>query len=241
MAEKSDILRQTKRKLALACRIVYMEGLADLNLGHISARVPGDSCKIFIKPRGLGLEEIDVDNLITVDLKGNKIEGTYEPHGETPIHTEIYKNRKDVNCITHLHPPISTAFSSCLNNKLFPLNQDGVVFATGIPNILCPELIVNQEQAKPLVEKLGNHNSIIMLNHGIVTVGKSIEEACMNVIFLEKALKIQLIASLFGEINPISEKISLKMYNEIIESPGRTQNMWEYLVRKLKREGLSID
>lgn len=241
MAENKEVVTQIKIKLALACRIAYMEGLGDLNLGHISARVPGECEKIYIKPRGLGLEEIDVDNLITIDLEGNKIEGEYNPHGETPIHTEIYKSRKDIQCIVHLHPTLSTAFSSSLNNNVLPLNQDGVVFANGVPTILCPELITNKEQAKPLVEKLGSNNLIIMLNHGVVAVGKNIEEALMQMIFLEKALKLQLTASLFGEIRSISQDIALKMYNEIIQSPGRTKSMWEYLVRKLHREGLPLE
>lgn len=232
-------LLETRKKVALACRILYMEGLGDLNLGHISSRVPGQD-HIYIKPRGLGLEEINVDDVIMLDLEGKKIEGKHPPHSETPIHTEIYKARGDVQSVVHLHPLITTAFST-IRGEIMPLSQDGVVFAEDVPTILSPELITTKQQAKLLVEKLGNSNAILMLNHGIVTVGKSIEEACMNAIFLEKTLKLQLIASLFGKIEPISQEIALKMRSELVQRPGRTKSMWDYLVRKLKRVGLALE
>jgi len=231
-------LLETKIKVALACRILYMEGLGDLNLGHISSRVPGQD-NIYIKPRGLGLEEVEVDDVIMLDLEGKKVEGKHPPHGETPIHTEIYKARGNVQSVVHLHPLITTAFSA-IRGKIMPLSQDGVVFAESVPTILSPELITEKQQAKLLVKKLGNSNAILMLNHGIVTVGKSIEEACMNAIFLEKTLKLQLIASLFGKIEPISREVALKMGSELVQRPGRTKSMWDYLVRKLKREGLAL-
>ena len=232
-------LLEIRKKVALACRILYMEGLGDLNLGHISSRVPGQD-NIYIKHRGLGLEEVNVDDVIMLDLEGKQIEGKHPPHGETPIHTEIYKARGDVQSVVHLHPLITTAFST-IRGEIMPLSQDGVVFAEGVPTILSPELITTKQQAKSLVEKLGNSNAILMLNHGIVTVGKSIEEACMNAIFLEKTLKLQLIASLFGKIESIPREIALKMCNEFVQKPERTESMWDYLVRKLKRKGLGLE
>ena len=104
-------LLEIRKKVALACRILYMEGLGDLNLGHISSRVPGQD-NIYIKPRGLGLEEVNVDDVIMLDLEGKQIEGKHPPHSETPIHTEIYKARGDVQSVIHLHPLITTAFST---------------------------------------------------------------------------------------------------------------------------------
>jgi len=67
---------EVRRKLALACRILYIEGLADFNLGHASSRVP-DQENICIKPRGLGLEEIKPEDLIVVDMEGNLLEGDH--------------------------------------------------------------------------------------------------------------------------------------------------------------------
>jgi len=227
-----------KKKIALACRILYMEGLGDLNKGHISGRLPDENI-IYMKPSGLGLEEIKPDDIIILDMEGNKLEGEYSPHSETPIHTEIYKIRSDVQSIVHLHPLISTALSS-VQIEIKPLNQDSVFFFQGIPIFPSPELITTKPQAQLLAQRLGESNALIIKNHGIVTVGESVEEACLNALFLEKALKLQLIASLFGKIEPIPEKTALKMYERYRQNTKWMKDIWLYLARKLKREGLSF-
>ncbi len=230
---------EIKKKLALACRVLYMEGLGDLNLGHVSGRVPNQD-NFYMKPRGLGLEEIRAEDLILMDTEGNKLDGKYPPHGETPIHTEIYRIRNDVQSIVHVHPIISTAFS-CVRIKMKPINQDGVLFPRGIPTIQNPELVVTKKQGEVLAEKLGESKAILLQNHGIVTVGGSIEEACLNALFLERALKVQLTASLLGKVVPISEKIVLNMFTMFNQNPKRSEEIWDYLVRKLKREGPAFD
>jgi len=243
-AERKGFMRgkkktlEIRKKLALACRILYMEGLADFNLGHASSRVP-DQENIFIKPGGLGLEEIKPEDLIVVDMGGNLLEGDHSPHGETPIHTEIYKMRKDVGSVVHVHPFFGTAFSA-VRSEMKPLNQDGVLFPHGIPTLETPELITTRQQGQALAHILGKGNALFLRNHGIVTVGKRIEEACLNALFLERALRVTLIASGFGEAEAISEETALKMYAEC-QSPKRYDMIWNYLVRKLGREGLGFE
>lgn len=228
-----------KKKLALACRILYMEGLGDFNLGHMSGRIPGQE-NFYMKPRGLGLEEIKPEDLIVMDMEGNKLEGLHPPHGEVPIHSEIYKARKDVQSVVHVHPLYSTAFSS-VRIEMKPLTQDGTLFPRGIPIFDDPELITRKEQGKALAHALGEDRAVLLHNHGIVTVGGSIEEACLNALSLEKAFKIQFMASLFGKIEPIPEKTALSMFTTVNQNPKRSEDIWNYLVRKLKREGLDFD
>lgn len=227
-----------KIKLALACRILYMEGLADYNLGHVSCKTP-DNKSVYIKPRGLGLEEVNPSDLILIDMEGNKLEGEHPPHRENPIHTEIYKLREDVGSVAHVHPVFSTAFSA-VRTAMKPLNQDGVLFLRGVPTFESPELITTKQQGQAIAQELGKNNAIVLKNHGIVTVGSRIEEACLNALFFERALRVQLIASGLGEIEAISEETALKMYAEF-QNPNRYDMIWPYLVRKLEREGLSFE
>jgi ribulose-5-phosphate 4-epimerase/fuculose-1-phosphate aldolase len=229
---------EIREKLALACRILYMEGLEDFNLGHASSRVP-DEENICIKPRGLGLEEIKPEDLIVVDMEGNLLEGDHSPHGETPIHTEIYKIRQDVVSIVHVHPVFSTAFSA-VRSEMKPLNQDGVLFPHGIPTLESPELITTKPQGQALAQRLGKGNAVFLRNHGIVTLGTRIEETCLTALFLERALRVRSIASGFGEVEAISEETALKMYAEC-QNPKRYDMIWNYLVRKLEREGLGFE
>ena len=237
MQDKEEI-NELRKKLALACRVLFMEGLADYNLGHASGRIPGQE-SVYIKPQGLGLEEVAPDDMIVIDMEANKVEGKHPPHGENPIHTEIYKVRKDVNSVVHVHPVLTTAFSS-VRSEIKPLNQDGVIFPQGVPFFESPELVTTQEQGRELAQKLGAHNAVVLQNHGIVTVGPRIEEVCMNSIFFEHALRVQLNASEFGKIEPISEEVALKMHAQC-KNPRRYDMIWSYLVRKLKREKLSLE
>ena len=229
---------EVRKKLAQACRILYMEGLADFNLGHVRGRGP-DQEKIFIKPRGLGLEEIKPDDVIVVDLGGNLLEGAHSPHIETVIHTEIYKMRPEVQSVVHVHPVFTTAFSS-VRLDIRHLNQDGVFFPRGVRTFESPELITTEQQARALAEKLGEDNAVLMRNHGIATVGSTIEAACLNALFFERAIKVQLIASLFQEIEAIPDETALKMYAAFDRYPTRNEEIWHYLTRKLDREGLAL-
>jgi len=228
---------ENRLKLAQACRILFMEGLADYNLGHASFSVPGKEL-IYIKPQGLGLEEVTPDDLIVIDITGKKISGDRPAHGENPIHTGIYKVRDDVGSVVHVHPILTTAFSSS-RAAFKPLNQEGVIFPRGVPVFESPELVTTTEKADSLARTLDDHNAVILRNHGIVTVGPRIEEACLNALFFEGALRIQLMAAQFGEIKAISEETALKMYRQC-RNPGRYDMIWNYLVRKLKRVGLDL-
>ena len=236
--DKAEVL-EVRKKLAQACRILYMEGLADFNLGHVSGRGP-DQEKIFMKPRGFGLEEIRPDDVIVVDLEGNLLEGAHSPHAETVIHTEIYKIRPEVQSAVHVHPVFTTAFSS-VRLDIRPLNQDGVFFPRGVRTFESPELIRTKQQARALAEKLGEDNAVLIRNHGIATVGSTIEAACLTALFFERAIKVQLIASLFEEIEAIPDEIALKMYAAFDQYPTRNEEIWHYLTRKLEREGLALE
>jgi len=228
---------ENKLKLAQACRILFMEGLADYNLGHASFRVPAKEF-IYIKPQGLGLEEVTPGDLIVIDFAGNIIAGDHPAHGENPIHTGIYKVRSDVGSVVHVHPVLATAFSAS-RAALNPLNQEGVIFPGGVPVFESPELVTTAKQAGRLARTLGGGNAAILRNHGIVTVGPRIEEACLNALFFEGALRIRQAAAQFGEISAIPEKTAMKMYEQC-RSPGRYDMIWNYLVRKLQRCGLAL-
>jgi len=234
---ENEEIQKMRLILAQACRILFMEGLADYNLGHASCRLPGQELA-FIKPQGPGLEEIQPEDLILIDFDCNKIEGDYPPHGENPIHTEIYKVRPDVGSVVHVHPPLTSAFSSA-QAELKPLNQEGVLFAGGVPIHESPELVTDSDEGAKLARTLGSHSAVVLRNHGVVTVGPRIEEACLNALFFEGALRIQRMAGEFGPITAISDETARKMA-EFCRLPKRYDMIWNYLVRKLGRKNLAL-
>jgi L-fuculose-phosphate aldolase len=186
----------------------------------------------------LGFEEVKPVDLIVINLENKQLEGGHPPHGENPIHTEIYKLREDVGSVVHVHPVFSTAFSAA-QLKIKPLNQDGIVFANGINTFESSELIITKKQGHKLAKTLGLNNAVVLKKHGIITVGARIEEACLNALFFERALRAQLIASTFGEIKEIPDENVVTM-KEQCQNPKRYEMIWNYLVRKLERESLGF-
>lgn len=219
-------------KLALACNIVAAEGHSDISLGHLTARLPGED-RIYMKPSGLGLEEITADDIIVIDLDGNKLEGERKRHGEYPIHTEVYRRRPEVNCVVHTHPPYATALGAS-GATLRPVSHEGVLFAEAPVFRDTTALILDPPQGRAVAECLGQHNALLMQNHGVVVVGTSIEQATVYAVLLEKAARAQFLTSGFGKmIWTTDEEVPFKV--EQIYRPDNIHTFFEYYARKLQR------
>src|SRR5882724_8198954 len=118
-------------KVAYACNILSMEGHTDTIYGHVSARVE-NATQLWMKPATLGLEEVRPPDLLTLDFDGNKLAGELPRHVEFPIHTEIYRQRPEIQCVIHTHPPYATAFSA-VPEPLRPVNHEGALFVPTLP------------------------------------------------------------------------------------------------------------
>ncbi len=219
--------------LAVACNILAMEGHTDISLGHASAREPGAEA-YWVKAAGFGLEEVTPDDMILVDLAGNRRAGDRPAHRELPIHAEIYRRRPDVNAVVHTHPPYATALAATAE-VLRPVSHEGVLFPSLPHFIQTTDLIITRDQGRALAESLGPHNAILLKNHGVVTVGGSIEEATLLGIFLEKAAMMQSLAASFGPFEWTDPQEAAEK-RERIYHPRAMQNFWEYYRRKLERE-----
>ena len=185
--EREAILRE---KLAAACHILAKEGHADGVLGHLTARLGPDT--FLMKPRGFGLEEVSAEDMVIINLEGQKVSGNHPPHNEIPIHSEIFRARPEVQCVVHTHPFYSTAFAAT-GEELKPVSHEGCLFWPGVPRFTqMTDLVVTKDQGKLLAQCLGDRRAVLMGSHGIAVVGRSIEEAAISAIFLEKASHIQL-------------------------------------------------
>src|SRR5580698_5340075 len=103
--------RALKQKLIVAGKVLVAAGQGDFTRGHISVRLP-DNPKLFLmKPHSIGLDEITMQNILTIDLEGNVVSGKARRHSEVYIHSEILKARSDLNCVIHAHPTYSVALS----------------------------------------------------------------------------------------------------------------------------------
>lgn len=226
-------LKELRETLAYSCNILAREGHWDQILGHVSVRLPKQD-RILMKPHGFGFEEIRPQHLIVCNLEGKKIEGEYERHSEIFIHTEVYRARPDVNCVVHTHPVYATAFGS-LRQPLRTISHEGSIFHEGLPLFdYTTALIRTPELGQELAKKLGSCRGVLMKNHGVTVVGGSIQEATLYAVFLEKAARIQLLATASGEPSWSSDE-EAKLKFEQVYTPHRLQSMWDYFVRRVKR------
>ena len=226
-------IKELKETLAYSCNILANEGHWDQILGHVSVRIPKQD-RILMKPHSFGLEEIRPQHIIVCNLDGKKIEGKYERHSEIFIHTEIFKARPDVNCVVHTHPPYAIAFGS-LRQPLRPVSHEGSVFCEGLPLFdYTTALIRTPELGREVAKTLGSCRGVLMKNHGSTVVGDSIEVATLYAVFLEKAARIQLLATASGEPSWTSDE-EAKVKFEQIYTPHRLGSMWDYFVRRARK------
>jgi len=227
-------LKELKENLAYSCNILANEGHWDNILGHVSVRIPGQN-KILMKPHSFGFEEIRPQHIIVVDIAtGKKIEGKYERHSEVFIHTEIMKARPDVNCVVHSHPPYAIAFGA-LGQQLRPIGHEGNIFYEGLPTFdATTALIRTPELGVQVAKSLAKCRGVLMKNHGATVVGESIEVATLYAVFLEKACRIQLLATASGEPSWTSDDESPVKFEQIY-TPHRLDSMWDYFVRRARQ------
>ncbi len=220
-------------KLEQAHRIAHMEGLAeDASRGHITAK--GKDGRIYIKPWGVGFEEVKAKAFQAMDADGTLLHGKGRVHSELILHLEIYRRREYAFSVAHVHPYYSILLSSVFTGKIHVISQHGVRFAEKIPFYASAELIHSRKQAEKLAETLGDRPVVLMKNHGITAVGNTIEEAVILAIHFEQAAKEHLFATLFGKpsgmVHAVAKKLSANNY-----TASQCQMLWDYYWKKFDR------
>jgi L-fuculose-phosphate aldolase len=229
--------RQIKQQLIVAGKVLVAEGQDDFTRGHISFRLPDHPGLFFMKAHSIGLDEITMANILTIDLEGNVVAGTARRHSEVHIHSEIFKARPDVNCVIHTHPVHAAALSS-LSRGLKCYSQPGALFynALGIYTDTI-NLIRSTAMGAGVARALGGGRGVLLKNHGVVVTGKTIEEAVIGVIMLENGAAIQLIAEAAGEVAPEFPRDDIETLQRNITQPEQFKVNFDYLARRVKRRG----
>ena len=221
--------QSVREQVAWACRILALEGYADLTLGHVSAK-PADAEAIYIKRKGVALDEVEPSDI--VDLN----DPTAVLHLETVLHTEIYALRPDVGAVVHGHPPYATAFGAT-NARFELLTHDAVLFADGVSVFdETAELITEREQGRAVAEALGPRRAVILANHGVVIADKDVRWAVLSAITLERAIRLQAIAATLGELRPIPKVLAERMVADKYQE-GFLDEYWAAWIRRTRRAG----
>ncbi|MGQ9368039.1 class II aldolase/adducin family protein [Azospirillum sp. ST 5-10] len=202
MASKQDRVSpeewQTRVDLAAAYRLFHLLGMTDLIYTHMSARVPGEDGRFLINPYGLMFHEVTASNLVKVDREGNLAEpgeGEANPAGFT-IHSALYMARADVGCAVHLHTQAGMAVSAQADG-LLPITQHALRWYGRIAYHDYEGIALDHAERERLARDLGGHHSMILRNHGLLTVGRDVPEATVLMYYLEQSCRSQ-IAALSG-------------------------------------------
>jgi L-fuculose-phosphate aldolase len=226
---------QIKQKLILAGKVLVIEGQDDFTRGHISMRLPDNPSLFFMKPHSVGLDEITMENILTIDLEGNVVAGKARRHSEVYIHSEIFKARPDVHSILHTHPPYSIALSAT-GRPIRAYSQPGALFSesVGIYSDTI-NLIRTHEMGAGVAKALGPHPAVLLKNHGVVLAAASIEEVVIRTIMLENAAMIQMIVEAAGDAAPEFPRADIEKLKSDIGQPEQFTINFDYLVRRVKR------
>lgn len=183
---------QLRVDLAACYRLVALFGWDDLIFTHISARIPGSEHHFLINPYGWMFDEITASSLVKIDLGGNKVdESPYDvnPAGFT-IHSAIHAARDDAQCVLHVHSLNGVAVSA-QRDGLLPLSQHSIFVLASLAYHDYEGVALIEDEKPRLVRDLGDKRHLILRNHGLLTVGRSIADAFVAMYFLEASCMIQ--------------------------------------------------
>jgi L-fuculose-phosphate aldolase len=224
-----------KQQLIWAGKVLVAEGQDDFTRGHISFRLPDRPSLFFMKPHSIGLDEITMDNILTLDLDGNVVAGAARRHSEVYIHSEIFKRRPHVMCVLHTHPPYAVALSAT-GRPIRAYSQPGALFYEnlGIYSDTI-NLIRSTEMGAGVARALGPYRAVLLKNHGVVVVGTDVAETVISAIMLENAAMVQLVAEAAGDLTPEFPRADIEKLKHDISRPEQFTINFDYLVRRVKR------
>jgi ribulose-5-phosphate 4-epimerase/fuculose-1-phosphate aldolase len=230
-----------KQRLAAAFRLFSKCGFDEGVVGHITARDPEFTDTFWVNPFGLHFSLIKVSDLIRVDHAGKVVEGSRPVNAAAfAIHSRIHAARPDSVGAAHAHSTYGRAFAA-LGRKLDPISQDVCAFYND--HALYNDyggVAVELDEGQRIAEALGSCKAAILQNHGLLTVGRTVDEAAWWFICMERSCQVQLLAEAAAarsgqELKIISEKSAEQAF-WIIGTPFtgwfQFQSLYERIVKE---------
>jgi len=230
----------TRVDLAACYRLVHHFGMDDLVYNHISARVPGEEGHFLINAYGMTYDEISASSLVKIDFDGKVVQDSGTGYGVNlagfVIHSAVHRGRSDVACVIHTHTPAGMAVSA-MKCGLLPLTQNAMYFGgLGYHDYEGPA--VDLDEQRRLVADLGPHEAMILRNHGLLSVGRTIAEAFVTMYWLDRACQAQVFAVSSNQKLLIPGEDVVKTTNDRYK-PGQRRKIgeleWSGLLRLVER------
>jgi ribulose-5-phosphate 4-epimerase/fuculose-1-phosphate aldolase len=232
---------QARVNLAAAYRLTALYGYTEMIANHISCRAPGTHDQFLINPYGMLYEEIDASCLIKVDVEGNTVFNASD-YGVNAagfvIHSAIHMAKPEMDCVAHTHTPAGMAVSA-MECGLLPLAQTSMRFLhIGYHDF--EGIADDVGERERLVRDLGDHEAMILRNHGLLVVGRTIP-ATFNLLYrMERACEVQVMAlscntKLVYPPQDVLEATFDKVKPRVGKANRNGDLAWPALLRKLDR------
>ncbi len=243
---------QLRVDLAACYRLVALYGWSDLVFTHISAKLPdsvtGGQEQFLINPYGLMFDEITASSLVKVDMQCNKLHDSPFPVNPAGfvIHSAVHEVRHDAGCVLHTHTRAGVAVSAQAHGVL-PISQQSTFVLASLAYHGYEGVAIRDDEKTRLQADLGDANYLMLRNHGLLTVGKSIADAFLSMYTFENTCRIQ-VDALAGQSGPQDlTAVNPKILDGVAHA-SRVQTgglggafVWPSLLRKLARENPGFD
>jgi ribulose-5-phosphate 4-epimerase/fuculose-1-phosphate aldolase len=224
---------EIKHQIVTAIRMLESAGLVDMN-GHLSYRIPGTE-RVLINSRRASRASLTVDDIVTMDLEGNLVEGEDEPPSEKHIHTSVYRSRDDVNSVLHNHPHWQTVLGIA-GIDMAPVFSIGSFVEEGTPVYETSSLVNTREIGDELATVLGRSTVASLRYHGSVVVESEIQALFARAVYVEENAKKQYYATLLGPVTPLRGE-NLERTRTTNWQPKIARKVWDYYEQKARQDG----
>ncbi|HUB96419.1 MAG TPA: class II aldolase/adducin family protein [Stellaceae bacterium] len=238
----SDAEWELRRKLAILCRILGLQGSIGV-FGHVSIRVPDSDVVLLTPGAGSRKTRVRADQIFAFNLGGTIL---HHPGGDKPmqipiewrIHTQIHKDRPEILCVAHLHARASTLMGIA-GREIVPVFAQGAVIHDGVPTWDDPRLVLDDSAASALSRTLAHHVACQMRGHGSVVVGETPELCLQACTHIEENAQYQIDAASLGGAKPFSSETLQQLASQRGRTAG-TQLLWSYWQSIVEEQGLPI-
>ena len=229
---------QLRCDLAACYRLVAAYGWSDLVFTHVSARIPGPEHHFLINPYGLMFDEITASSLVKVDQDCNKLIDSPFPVNPAGfvIHSAIHAVRDDAGCVLHTHSRAGVAVSAQKCGVL-PISQQSTFVLSSLAYHEYEGVALRDDEKPRLQADLGHANYLMLRNHGLLTVGRTIPDAFLHMYTFENTCRIQIDAQAGGELVHVNPAIlqGLSAVMKTATAGMGASLAWPALLRKLDR------
>jgi len=187
--------------------------------GNVSARDP-DSGLVVIKPSGVLYEKLRPEDHVVVTLDGDVVEGTLKPSSDTESHLYIYRHRPEIRGVVHTHSPYATAFAAL--GRPIPVCLTAMADEFGGP-VPCAgfALIGSEAIGKLVVEHIGASPAVLLKQHGVFTIGATVEAAVKAAVMVEDVARTVWLAMQMGQPEEIPAQDVAKLHDRYTNVYGQ--------------------